>query len=92
MTTYTIDLSQVHSHYELHDHLAQVFSLPDYYGQNMDALWDCLHCWFDEPTMIEVRGIGSIPHDLQDTTQRLQTVLKLLQEQDGILISYLETA
>ena len=43
MTTYTIDLDRVHSLYELHDHLEEVLPLPDYYGRNMDALWDSLH-------------------------------------------------
>ena len=25
-----------------HEHIAQVLSLPEYYGRNLDALWDCL--------------------------------------------------
>ncbi|MCC9088941.1 MULTISPECIES: barstar family protein [Bacillus] len=27
---------------ELHDQLKTVLHLPDYYGKNLDALWDCL--------------------------------------------------
>lgn len=88
MTTYTIDLTQVHSYFELHDHLMEVLPLPDYYGRNMDALRDSLHCWFDEPTTIEVRGIDSVPQDLQDTVQRLRRVLTDLHEEDGIIIVY----
>ncbi len=27
---------------ELHDQLKTILHLPDYYGKNLDALWDCL--------------------------------------------------
>ena len=89
MTTYTIDLTKVHSYYELHEHLMEVLPLPDYYGRNMDALWDSLHCWFDEPVTIEVKGRDTVSKDLEETVQRLCRVLTCLQEQDGIIISYL---
>ena len=28
----------------LHAHLKQQLSFPDYYGENLDALWDCIRC------------------------------------------------
>ena len=89
MTTYTINLTQVHSYLELHDHLMEVLPLPDYYGRNMDALWDSLHCWFDGPTTIEVIGADRVPQDLQETVRRLKLVLTDLCETDGVIISYL---
>ena len=39
---YTIDLSDVQDKDALHDKLAQSLPLPDYYGRNLDALYDCL--------------------------------------------------
>ncbi|MCR5621733.1 MAG: barstar family protein [Treponema sp.] len=39
---YTIDLSDVHDKEALHNKLAQNLPLPDYYGRNLDALYDCL--------------------------------------------------
>ena len=91
MMTFTIDLTTVHSYYGLHEHLKEVFSLPDGYGRNLDALWDMLHCAFDEPTIIEVRGVNSVRKDLKDVVQRLRLVLSYLEEEDGVLISYLES-
>ena len=90
MLTFTIDFSTVHSYFG-HEHLKEVFSLPDWYGRNMDALWDMLHCAFDEPTIIEVRGVNSVRKDLKDVVQRLRLVLSYLEEEDGVLISYLES-
>lgn len=89
MMIFTIDLTTVHSYYGLHEHLKEVFSLPDWYGRNMDALWDMLHCAFDEPTTIEVKGIDSVRKDLKDVVGRLQLVLAELNEKDGVIIDYL---
>ncbi len=37
-----IDGSAICSRDELHDALARQLALPDYYGRNLDALFDCL--------------------------------------------------
>ena len=40
--TVLIDGSAVESREALHDTLARQLSLPEYYGRNLDALYDCL--------------------------------------------------
>lgn len=42
MTEYVIDCSLVNSAVELHGAIAGVMMLPDWYGGNLDALYDCL--------------------------------------------------
>ncbi len=37
-----IDGAAIRSRDELHDALARQLSLPDWYGRNLDALYDCL--------------------------------------------------
>ena len=90
MTTCTIDLNRVHSLYELHDHLEEVLPLPDYYGRNMDALWDSLHCWFEFPdeVTIEVLGMDRISKGMEVPVSRLKSVLDDLQNEDGIHVIY----
>lgn len=39
---YTIDLSAVQDKAALHDMLSRALPLPNYYGRNLDALYDCL--------------------------------------------------
>lgn len=87
--TFIIDLTTVHSYMGLHEHLKEVFSLPDGYGRNMDALWDMLHCGFEEPPTIEVKGINDVRKDLQDVVHRLQLVLEDLKTEDDATIIYL---
>lgn len=89
MMTFTIDLTTVHSYYGLHEHLKEVFSLPDGYGRNMDALWDMLHCGFEEPPTIEVKGVDDVRKDLQDVVHRLLLVLEDLETEDDATIIYL---
>ena len=39
---YTIDCSATHDAKALHRALAQSLAFPDWYGHNLDALYDCL--------------------------------------------------
>ena len=41
-TEYKLDFANITTKEELHDLLAEDLSLPDYYGRNLDALYDCL--------------------------------------------------
>ncbi|EJW15798.1 barstar family protein [Paenibacillus alvei] len=37
-----LDGRAISSRNAVHDVLSEVLELPDYYGRNLDALWDCL--------------------------------------------------
>lgn len=37
-----INISQMSEQQEIHEYLAKQFNFPDYYGKNLDALFDCL--------------------------------------------------
>ena len=46
--------------------------MPDYYGHNMDVLWDCLDCSFEFPTTIVLKNIEKIPfEDLQRDNEKV---------------------
>ena len=42
MHSITLDGAKMPDRSAMHDALAEAFSLPAYYGRNLDALWDCL--------------------------------------------------
>lgn len=42
MTTISLDFSNIHSLDEFYQQLAHQFTLPDYFGYNLDALWDVI--------------------------------------------------
>lgn len=39
---YVIDATALIRKGQAHDYLAEVFDFPEYYGRNLDALYDCL--------------------------------------------------
>ena len=39
---YTIDALYLNDRETAHEYLAEIFDFPDYYGKNLDALYDCL--------------------------------------------------
>lgn len=40
---YELDGKKLIGRIGMHKYLKEVFSFPDYYGCNLDALWDCLY-------------------------------------------------
>ena len=51
MQTIYLDARRLINKDEAHDYLKEQFSLPEYYGNNLDALYDCL----TELPMTEIR-------------------------------------
>lgn len=47
-----------------HDYLMEALDLPDYYGKNLDALYDCL-CEIEAD--IEIVNAGAVDKDIIDT-------------------------
>ena len=39
---YKVDFSEIQYYIEIHEALKRDLDFPDYYGGNLDALWDCL--------------------------------------------------
>lgn len=51
---------------EGHDYLKEALNFPDYYGKNLDALYDCL-CEIGVETEIVLINSEEVPKDLIDT-------------------------
>lgn len=53
---------------EVHFELKTKFGLPEYYGENWDALWDCLrYFWSDgEKAKVYICGFKSLANELQE--------------------------
>ena len=56
---------------EIHKVLKQQLDFPDYYGENLSALWDCLRYYSFEDTKIIVKGITELPGELKEHMNRI---------------------
>ncbi len=61
---------------EIHLILKTKFGLPEYYGENWDALWDCLrYLWSDrEKVKVTIYGYLSLPDDLREYCEAMLEV------------------
>ena len=53
---------------QIHYILKEEFGLPEYYGENWDALWDCLDGLFYDrgEFLVEIHGFMSLAEDLRE--------------------------
>ena len=90
MNHFVLDFSEIKTVLGLHQYLKKAFDLPDYYGNNMDALWDCLSCCYNESTTIELRNLDVLRKRLEQTTQIMLEVFQDLHDEDGVIIKIIE--
>ena len=55
---------------KMHEYFAKKFDLPEYYGKNLDALFDCL-CEINEPTLIKLKNEDALQGDTKESLIRL---------------------
>lgn len=74
----------------LHDVLKDKLDLPDYYGENLDALWDCLTGWIELPQTLVWRNFESSKKFLgsyaDNTLEVLQRAQKELEDEFKIIV------
>ena len=58
---YTLNFTDVKGYYDVHEIIERELDLPEYYGRNLDSLWDCLtDQLLSGITYIEIYGIEKL--------------------------------
>ena len=83
MNTIILDFSGIKSYWALHEYFKEVFQLPAYYGCNMDALWDCLRCSFEEDTTIILKNLHSMPKDMYPAISTIRELFEDLEREEA---------
>ena len=91
MKEIVLDFEGIQSVRDLHAYFKKAFCLPDYYGCNLDALWDCLHHSFPADTVIVVKGLGGLPDEMGPTAQTLARLFRDLEREDSRVTVRFET-
>ncbi len=69
-----IDGNKINSKEELHEHLSRELTLPEYYGGNLDALFDCL-TEIDYPVTFTFEATEELSDELGQYAVNLALVL-----------------
>ncbi len=67
MQTVTLDFSDCKYIYDIHTVIQNALEFPEYYGKNLDALWDFGQDYalsYDKVTLI-IKGVNSVPKELE---------------------------
>ena len=73
---YAIDFSNVKHYSQIHPIIKSSLDLPDYYGQTLDALWDCLTDMVGRPIHIEMIGLDVIERRFGEFAWELIEIFK----------------
>ena len=73
---YTIDFSNVKHYTQIHPIIKNALDFPDYYGQTLDALWDCLTDMVGRSIHIEIIGLDVIERRFGEFAWELLEVFK----------------
>lgn len=77
-----LDFTEIKTPDEIHGMLKEKFGLPDYYGRNWDALWDCLRYMWDEKTTVKVCGLSSLSEEGQEYCKPMIEVFEDVQKEN----------
>jgi ribonuclease inhibitor len=60
MTKVILDGKSMLTYETLHAELKRKLDLPGYYGENLNALWDCITGWIEVPTHIVWEHVSAV--------------------------------
>ncbi len=62
-----LDFTECKTYYDLYDVISVAFDFPEFFGKNLDALWDCMKDYCEKGTQVIIKGSKLIPCTLKDT-------------------------
>ena len=70
MKSVILDAKKMLEKEKMHEYFAKKFDLPEYYGKNLDALFDCL-CEINEPTLIKIKNENALDSAIKESLIQL---------------------
>ena len=85
----TIEGERIKTVDDFHLEIREKLKFPEYYGENLDALWDCLTSWIDLPVILIWSYADISKANLGDEFDRIKDVLSSAEREiDGFSIRY----
>lgn len=89
MNTVYINTTDSKTIADVHRQLQEKLVLPDYYGSNANALWDCITGWVELPINLVWAGYGAAEARMGAPVAELRTLLlEAENEVDGFSVEF----
>lgn len=77
MQEIVLDFTGCKYFYGVHKVLKEAFEFPEWYGMNLDALWDLLYNYCDWELHVYIKGLNKLPNELNDY---MREILKIFED------------
>ena len=74
MKNLSLDFSTVKYFSDIHRIIKDTFEFPDYYGENLDALWDCMRDYCEYSLHVIVSGMNHFSDEWKEYMQEVFSV------------------
>ena len=81
MNKIILDLTDCKSLLQLHKTIKEAFCFPDYYGENLDALWDCMRGFCSADTMVYIKGVNTLPKSFNEYIKKIFEIFEDVKEE-----------
>lgn len=71
MHNITLDFTGCKYIYDVHTILKETFHFPNWYGMNLDALWDCLDNYCNWDLCVYIKGLNTFPQEFEEYMQKI---------------------
>ena len=85
--------SKIYTEQDFHNQISKIFSIQDYYGNNLDALWDLLSTNVERPitlvwkdTMFSKNQLKSIFIEIVKVLERVRNKMRIMDSKKNLII------
>lgn len=71
---------------ELHNIVKEKFDFPEWYGNNLDALWDCMRDYCGYNRCVYIKGIKSLPKEFKGYMDKILKIFERVHTENPTIV------